>query len=172
MCQNITWDTRLSLIQCLAELKVTITSHTRPYLRAILSANPSNHAQRSLIDRKFTKRGQFRVCHFAELRYPEGIRISLSVVRSNWSEGWSNIASNIRKYFFNPFGGGCSLKREPSVVPGPVVYRVMLVVWHKLSIQGRCGFYIGPESRVCARPPASPCNFNGHFVHWHFGQIQ
>ena len=32
-----------------------------------------------------------------------------------------------------------------------------LGVWHKLSIQGLRKNHISPESRVCARPPASPC---------------
>ena len=37
-----------------------------------------------------------------------------------------------------------------------LMYRVTMVVWHKLSIQGRYGCYIGPESRVCPKPPWSP----------------
>ena len=37
-------------------------------------------------------------------------------------------------------------------------YRVTMVVEYKLSIQGRCGCYTGPESRVCTRSPWSPCS--------------
>ena len=42
-------------------------------------------------------------------------------------------------------------------------YRVAMVVWDKLSAQGRYGCYIGPESNVCAmcpKPPWSPCTNN------------
>ena len=45
-------------------------------------------------------------------------------------------------------------------------YRVMLVVWHKLSIQGLCKNHISPESRVCARPPGPPCSLCSRFVHF------
>ena len=35
------------------------------------------------------------------------------------------------------------------------MYRVTMVVWH--SIQGRCNNHTGPKSRVCPKPPLSPC---------------
>ena len=33
----------------------------------------------------------------------------------------------------------------------------------KLSIQGRYGFYIGPESRVWVQPDVSPCKHNAKY---------
>ena len=41
------------------------------------------------------------------------------------------------------------------------MYRVTKVVGDKLSIQGRNGCYIGPESRVCPQPLLSSVQYSG-----------
>ena len=45
----------------------------------------------------------------------------------------------------------------PNALWTPCMYRMTLVIWHQLSIQGRCGCYVFLPSSVSAKPPGSPC---------------
>ena len=66
-------------------------------------------------------------------------------------QGEAEIVATVRKEFSHFY------LRRFGFSESQVYYRVVLMVWHKLSIQGLCNSHTGPESRVGARPPAPPC---------------
>ena len=70
---------------------------------------------------------------------------------------------NCKWHLENPGSSGAKTLRKASNVSSKLLgrtflYRVTLQVVPKLSIQGRYGWYIGPESRVSKQPEVSPCN--------------